>query len=327
MPFRVFPDGSIQVDTVDEAVELQAKLDAIALAKRELAAKAKAEEASKCATCGDDFGRDHTCIGYDRGVARSAIVTGEWDPPSGTWYFHCKCKGIRRENSSIRATIDGARCSKCGTRADRPGGVLTDGDGATVDPEPVQQDNPYDKPSRNVRPDHVALPMRWTMLGEERHVTRTDCCVHVTCPVCKGRRHTWQAGGTEDTWVVWVCEVCDAGAWTDVEETKADASATPGSAAWWQAFSQKHGRDPTPAELTGASKGSIPVMPGTTNTMKVVHSRAFAPREYREDKCATCGDDFGRDHTCIGTASGSSAGGIFHTEDKTHGIIGTGGDK
>jgi hypothetical protein len=61
--------------------------------------------------------------------------------------------------------------------------------------------------------------------------------------------------------------------------------------------------------------------------MKVVDSHAFAPREYREDTTIRDGDaqQSGGHGGVIGTASGSGAGGVFLTEDKPHGIIGTGG--
>jgi hypothetical protein len=36
-----------------------------------------------------------------------------------------------------------------------------------------------------------------------------------------------------------------------------DASAPPGSAGWWAAFHLKHGRDPTPAEMSAAARGPV----------------------------------------------------------------------
>ena len=52
--------------------------------------------------------------------AKARVLAGTWDPPSGTWYFHCACPNIRRENSGIVASIRGARCARCGVCADRP---------------------------------------------------------------------------------------------------------------------------------------------------------------------------------------------------------------
>ena len=150
------------------------------------------------------------------------------------------------------------------------------------DEQSARSDEPYDKPGRPIRPDHIALKEtpepspRVGLIGEERHVTGTDCCMMERCEqrilqggtspeagTCGARLHRGQAPGAQGTVL---CEVCDGDHWKAPELAKADASATPGTPGWWASFHKEHGRDPTPAEMSAAarpSRGAIPDPPGT----------------------------------------------------------------
>jgi hypothetical protein len=64
-----------------------------------------------------------------------------------------------------------------------------------------------------------------------------------------------------------------------------DASAPPGSAEWWAAFHLKHGRDPTPAEMSAAARG-----PGVTGqAAEVVSMAARTATGQGIYACSSCG--------------------------------------
>lgn len=134
MTFRVLVDGAIETDSAEEAVKLARAMKGAAPQKSTPPAVA-----GKCRICGKDCIEPphpdaelwaaerpgvlvHAKCLYPHLLVRTdrePQPPPAWDPSSGTWYFPCAC-GQRRENSGISAGIEGAQCSRCGTRADRP---------------------------------------------------------------------------------------------------------------------------------------------------------------------------------------------------------------
>lgn len=232
MTFRVHPDGSIEVDSPEEAIRLS----------RALATPAEAVEAApEVAEAQPEQPLDPS-------------GTSLWIPPSGTWYFHCLC-GLSTKNAGISHAIEGAECSRCHVRAERP----------KPDPCHFCKKSMRGMSSRwlddgheahvNCRDVPDALVVRFGHIGEERHVTGTDCCIEDKCAVCEKRRHR---GVSLPLVGFSLCEGCDIDRWKDAVLPTPDSDAEPGTPEWFAAFRMKHGRDPMATDMSAAARPRQP---------------------------------------------------------------------